>query len=83
MYADRAYLEELARDAGLGEVATIAGSGLKYLETRTEFWRQQNPPDPDRAAAATGGASEVCILIYQIGIFFFFFEGKTDWFGGL
>eukprot|EP01086_Lenisia_limosa_P010441 TRINITY_DN34724_c0_g1_i1.p1 TRINITY_DN34724_c0_g1~~TRINITY_DN34724_c0_g1_i1.p1 ORF type:complete len:343 (+),score=50.90 TRINITY_DN34724_c0_g1_i1:31-1029(+) len=57
IYADKAFLEELANDPslqspGLG-VDQIAKKSVQYLETRTEFWRQQQPPTaPNTARSA-------------------------------
>lgn len=48
---DRKFLEDLAQDETLkshnAAVSSIAVDGLKYLDTRTEFWRQQNPGGHD------------------------------------
>lgn len=57
MFTDREYLESLAKDSALGGVTEIASSGLKYLDTRTEFWRQQNPPDPDAPKSRAPGTA--------------------------
>eukprot|EP00049_Salpingoeca_infusionum_P018902 m.359245 g.359245 ORF g.359245 m.359245 type:complete len:550 (+) comp18489_c0_seq1:220-1869(+) len=48
LYADRAYLEELMNDPSMElgsgpDVKSLASSGLQFLDTRTEFWRQQKP----------------------------------------
>ncbi|KAI8924809.1 hypothetical protein BC831DRAFT_463705 [Entophlyctis helioformis] len=52
LYADKEYLEEFLNDKGmacaLGTQPQRGGAGtsrraLKYLDTRTEFWRQQKP----------------------------------------
>ncbi|NWH60781.1 TTC25 protein, partial [Geococcyx californianus] len=51
LYADKVYLEKLLKDKDLMESSTKEGikvadlvlSGISYLETRSEFWRQQNP----------------------------------------
>uniref|UniRef100_A0A7M4EDJ2 Outer dynein arm-docking complex subunit 4 n=1 Tax=Crocodylus porosus TaxID=8502 RepID=A0A7M4EDJ2_CROPO len=51
LYADKAYLEKLLRDEDLIRSNTKQGmtvedlilGGIKYLDTRTEFWQQQKP----------------------------------------
>ena len=51
LYADREYLEKLSQDETLikdenGKSASILElitTGIKYLDTRTDFWRQQKP----------------------------------------
>ncbi|XP_050790576.1 outer dynein arm-docking complex subunit 4 [Gopherus flavomarginatus] len=51
LYADKAYLEKLLKDADLIKSSTKYGmtvedlilGGINYLDTRTEFWQQQKP----------------------------------------
>ncbi|XP_063954060.1 outer dynein arm-docking complex subunit 4-like isoform X4 [Lytechinus pictus] len=51
LYADKEYLDKLLRDEDLTRADTDSGNriydlvneGLQYLDTRTEFWRQQKP----------------------------------------
>ncbi|XP_077997219.1 outer dynein arm-docking complex subunit 4-like isoform X2 [Glandiceps talaboti] len=51
LYADKEYLEKLLKDNDLTNQDTDSGKaiydlvtdGLNYLDTRTEFWRQQKP----------------------------------------
>lgn len=47
LYADKEYLEKLTNDADFisanGEIGSLVSSGLNYLESRAEFWRQQKP----------------------------------------
>nr|BAD38896.2 outer arm dynein binding protein [Heliocidaris crassispina] len=51
LYADKEYLDRLLRDEDLTRSDTDSGNriydlvneGLQYLDTRTEFWRQQKP----------------------------------------
>ncbi|XP_070570632.1 outer dynein arm-docking complex subunit 4-like isoform X4 [Ptychodera flava] len=51
LYADKEYLERLLNDTDLTSQDTESGKaiydlvsdGLNYLDTRTEFWRQQKP----------------------------------------
>ncbi|XP_071481076.1 outer dynein arm-docking complex subunit 4-like [Diadema antillarum] len=51
LYADKEYLDMLLRDDDLTRADTDSGNriydlvneGLQYLDTRTEFWRQQKP----------------------------------------
>ncbi|XP_031557017.1 tetratricopeptide repeat protein 25-like [Actinia tenebrosa] len=50
MYADKEYLEKLLSDDDLvnnknnnNQIHGLVTSGLSYLESRTEFWRQQKP----------------------------------------
>jgi len=49
LYADKDYLEKLMKDDGFvkdhsnAPIVELVESGLNYLKTRTEFWRQQKP----------------------------------------
>ncbi|KAI8916067.1 hypothetical protein EDD86DRAFT_186113 [Gorgonomyces haynaldii] len=48
LYTDREYLEGIFRDKDFShnpnnEVKTLVDDALVYLDTRTEFWRQQKP----------------------------------------
>ncbi|CAK8674799.1 outer dynein arm-docking complex subunit 4-like isoform X2 [Clavelina lepadiformis] len=50
LYADKEYLEKLLKDddlvkgsAGGMSIYDLVTSGINYLDTRTEFWRQQKP----------------------------------------
>jgi len=50
LYADKEYLEKLLKDddlvkgsAGGMSIYDLVMSGINYLDTRTEFWRQQKP----------------------------------------
>ncbi|XP_072032097.1 outer dynein arm-docking complex subunit 4-like isoform X3 [Amphiura filiformis] len=51
LYADKVYLDKLLRDEDLTNADTDSGNriydlvnqGIEYLDTRTEFWRQQKP----------------------------------------
>lgn len=51
LYADKVYLEKLLSDDNITRVNTVAGdaiwslanNGLDFLDSRTEFWRQQKP----------------------------------------
>lgn len=49
LYADKEYMEKLMEDEGFIQshsnkpVYDLVQSGLAYLDTRTEFWRQQRP----------------------------------------
>ncbi|CAH1788639.1 unnamed protein product [Owenia fusiformis] len=49
LYADREYLEKLLNDSSMRKCDTtekvqdLAREGLDYLDTRTDFWRQQKP----------------------------------------
>lgn len=49
LYADREYLEKLMNDPGLiinnkdKSIHALVEEGLSYLDSRTEFWRQQKP----------------------------------------
>lgn len=51
LYADKVYLDKLLRDDDLTNPDTDSGNriydlvnqGIEYLDTRTEFWRQQKP----------------------------------------
>jgi tetratricopeptide (TPR) repeat protein len=57
--ADRKFLEELLADESRSKkddkISSIASDGLKYLDTRTEFWRQQNPGHAAGGGATGGG----------------------------
>ncbi|GIQ80560.1 hypothetical protein KIPB_001380 [Kipferlia bialata] len=47
LYADHAFLAELAKDTNLmgdAEIKGLVGESLDYLDARSEFWRQQVPP---------------------------------------
>ncbi|KAL7754172.1 hypothetical protein RI367_000153 [Sorochytrium milnesiophthora] len=48
LYADKEYLEQLLNDRDFinnpnDAIHELVSDGLKYLEARTEFWRQQKP----------------------------------------
>nr|XP_002129888.1 tetratricopeptide repeat protein 25 isoform X2 [Ciona intestinalis] len=50
LYADKEYLEKLLKDddlvkgsSGGMSIYDLVTSGINYLDTRTEFWRQQKP----------------------------------------
>lgn len=51
LYVDRQYLEQLAKDESLCKdengksesIVELIQAGIKYLDTRTDFWRQQKP----------------------------------------
>jgi hypothetical protein len=46
LYGELQYLKRLqhtAKQIGLGKVAKEANEGLKFLDTREEFWRQHTP----------------------------------------
>lgn len=47
LYADKEYLQKLTNDSDFvlanGKIGTLVNSGLNYLESRAEFWRQQKP----------------------------------------
>ncbi|KAJ3098335.1 Tetratricopeptide repeat protein 25 [Phlyctochytrium planicorne] len=48
LYSDKMYLESLMSDKDFinnpnNEICTLVTDALQYLETRTEFWRQQKP----------------------------------------
>lgn len=47
LYADREYLESLLNEPWASgennDMASLVSDGLSYLDTRTEFWRQQKP----------------------------------------
>lgn len=47
LYADKEYLQKLTNDndfvASNGQIGGLVASGLNYLESRAEFWRQQKP----------------------------------------
>jgi tetratricopeptide (TPR) repeat protein len=48
LYEDKLYLEGLLSDKDFvdypdDEIATVVQEGLRFLSTRVEFWRQQNP----------------------------------------
>ncbi|XP_039274480.1 outer dynein arm-docking complex subunit 4-like isoform X2 [Styela clava] len=50
LYADKEYLEKLLKDEDLVKgssggmsIYDLVSSGINYLDTRTEFWRQQKP----------------------------------------
>ncbi|KAJ3203026.1 hypothetical protein HDU67_010438 [Dinochytrium kinnereticum] len=48
LYSDKVYLESLISDKDFinnpnNEICTLVSDALKYLDTRTEFWRQQKP----------------------------------------
>ncbi|KAI8609181.1 hypothetical protein BC830DRAFT_1151991 [Chytriomyces sp. MP71] len=48
LYADKEYLEQLLNDRDFinnpnDGIASLVSDALNYLETRTEFWRQQKP----------------------------------------
>ncbi|KAJ3324995.1 Tetratricopeptide repeat protein 25 [Boothiomyces sp. JEL0866] len=48
LYADQEYLENFGKDKDLSsnpnnKVKSLVDDALKYLDTRTEFWRQQKP----------------------------------------
>ncbi|KAJ3127307.1 eukaryotic translation initiation factor 3 subunit A [Nowakowskiella sp. JEL0407] len=48
IYCDKEYLDDLLFDKDFktnpnSEIETIVSDALKYLDTRTEFWRQQKP----------------------------------------
>ncbi|KAH6568091.1 hypothetical protein BASA60_008798 [Batrachochytrium salamandrivorans] len=48
MYADKEYLEEISNSKDFSnnpndEIKGLVNNALKYLEIRTEFWRQQKP----------------------------------------
>eukprot|EP00842_Homolaphlyctis_polyrhiza_P006418 jgi/Hompol1/6778/HPOL_000934-RA len=48
LYEDKLYLQELLSDRDFVDypderVLTLVSEGLRYLNTRIEFWRQQNP----------------------------------------
>eukprot|EP00163_Fabomonas_tropica_P026690 TRINITY_DN5011_c0_g1_i1.p1 TRINITY_DN5011_c0_g1~~TRINITY_DN5011_c0_g1_i1.p1 ORF type:complete len:634 (+),score=204.18 TRINITY_DN5011_c0_g1_i1:241-2142(+) len=59
---DKRFLEELLGDKTMQDrddgIVDVVSDGLKYLDTRTEFWRQQNPaadkPKSRQSAGATG-----------------------------
>ncbi|KNE54866.1 hypothetical protein AMAG_00814 [Allomyces macrogynus ATCC 38327] len=57
LYADKEYLEQLLNDRDFinnpnDRIFGLVSDGLKYLETRTEFWRQQKPIYARRKEAA-------------------------------
>ncbi|KAJ3364379.1 Tetratricopeptide repeat protein 25 [Allomyces javanicus] len=57
LYADKEYLEQLLNDRDFinnpnDRIFELVSDGLKYLETRTEFWRQQKPIYARRKEAA-------------------------------
>jgi len=50
LYVDREYLEQLANDdmlvggeMGRESIADLINAGIRYLDNRTDFWRQQKP----------------------------------------
>ena len=51
LYVDRQYLEQLSMDETLTKdengksesILELINAGIKYLDTRTDFWRQQKP----------------------------------------
>ena len=48
LYEDKLYLEELLADKDFkdfpdDEISTVVQDGLRFISTRVEFWRQQNP----------------------------------------
>jgi len=51
LYVDRQYLEQLSKDETLiknengksESILELISAGIKYLDTRTDFWRQQKP----------------------------------------
>jgi hypothetical protein len=51
LYVDREYLEELSNDEMLltgdiqdkDSIADLIHAGIRYLDNRTDFWRQQKP----------------------------------------
>jgi hypothetical protein len=48
LYEDKAYLAKLLSDRDLLEhpndnVLALVSDGLRYFDTRIDFWRQQNP----------------------------------------
>ncbi|XP_042199203.1 outer dynein arm-docking complex subunit 4 isoform X27 [Callorhinchus milii] len=51
LYSDKEYMEKLLKDDDLSQTSTSSGttildlimSGIAFLDTRTEFWRQQKP----------------------------------------
>ncbi|TPX72155.1 hypothetical protein SpCBS45565_g00637 [Spizellomyces sp. 'palustris'] len=48
LYEDKIYLEELLSDKDFTEcpdeqVMSLVADGIRYLQTRIDFWRQQNP----------------------------------------
>lgn len=51
LYVDRQYLEQLSNDETLTKdengksesILELINAGIKYLDTRTDFWRQQKP----------------------------------------
>ncbi|RKP16648.1 galactose mutarotase-like protein, partial [Rozella allomycis CSF55] len=46
LYADKEYLQKLADDPDFApndSLSDLINEGLQYLESRTEFWRQQKP----------------------------------------
>ena len=47
-YVDREYLEQLSaddtfKDEGHESIVQLIDTGIKYLDNRTDFWRQQKP----------------------------------------
>ena len=50
LYVDRVYLEQLANDEQLLDndhssesIGELINAGIRYLDNRTDFWRQQKP----------------------------------------
>lgn len=65
LYADKVYLEKLLNDDNITRQNTTAGdaiwglanNGLDFLDSRTEFWRQQKPIYARKNSYANGGDS--------------------------
>eukprot|EP00742_Colponemidia_sp_Colp-10_P004338 GILJ01004629.1.p1 GENE.GILJ01004629.1~~GILJ01004629.1.p1 ORF type:complete len:621 (+),score=76.85 GILJ01004629.1:94-1956(+) len=70
LYADKKYLIRLLEDdtlADLGndsDILVTVNSGLKYIKTRAEFWRQRNPYVVDHVKKVAGNASMMSSRLY-------------------
>lgn len=66
LYADKVYLEKLLNDDNVTRVNTVAGdaiwslanNGLDFLDSRTEFWRQQKPIYARKTASLDSESSD-------------------------
>lgn len=64
LYADKLYLEQLLNDRDFinnpnDDISALVSEALRYLDTRTEFWRQQKPIYARRKEHSSALAKEI------------------------
>eukprot|EP00002_Diphylleia_rotans_P000383 TRINITY_DN101_c0_g2_i7.p1 TRINITY_DN101_c0_g2~~TRINITY_DN101_c0_g2_i7.p1 ORF type:complete len:700 (-),score=154.52 TRINITY_DN101_c0_g2_i7:426-2525(-) len=73
LYDDKMYLQQLIQEEGPkgAQITKFAESGVKYLDKREEFWKQQNIVDTDRQMSppvkpSSEGAFDYLIRIDEV-----------------